>query len=389
VSAWADAEPVEDRFCELRLELPRKGLERRSERVGLGEEAEGGGELDYVPMDRFGLAGEGVEAIVVEIGGGEGRLPIRREAPGAVVEALAGDRDIVAVEDAMDEAGGDVGGGEAGAFADDVGEQAGGGVLAAFLAVIVAQAIIGEALHLFLRVEPGEALEGADADMAVLEPDEDRGAGGGGLIVALQSLAGLDQREGLGGLDAQCLQHLGGEDLAHAALQSQTAVAEAGVGGLARALGAEIEQPARAVAELGEEETPPVADVGIIGAELVPMIAQRQRLGEVVRERLEAAEAAEPLLVRQGVEPDRRRPAVVAEAKDRLREIGGADGIVEGFAELEDRGIGRVGGAGWLVGHRATPKRRRRRRFRIRAGPPASRSRPPSPDRDVYARRRG
>ena len=128
-------------------------------------------------------------------------------------------------------------------------------------------------------VERGEALEGADPDMAVLEADEDGRAGRGGLVAALERLAGLDQREGLRGLDAERFEHLGGEQLAHAALQRQPAVAEAAVGRLARALGAEIEEPAVRVAQLREQEAAAVADVGIVHAELVAVIAQRQRLG--------------------------------------------------------------------------------------------------------------
>ena len=156
--------------------------------------------------------------------------------------------------------------------------------------------------------------------MAVLEPDQHRRAGGGGLVVALQRLAGLDQREGLRGLDAERLEHLGREHLAHAALQRQPAVAEAAVGRLARSLGAEVEQPAAAVAQLREQEAAAVADVGIVHPELVAVIAQRQRLGEIVGQRLEAAEMADPFLVAQIRQADRRRPAVVAEAQDRLRE---------------------------------------------------------------------
>ncbi len=63
-----------------------------------------------------------------------------------------------------------------------------------------------------------------------------------------------------------------------AALQRQPAVAEAAVGRLARALGAEIEQAARRVAQLREQEAAAVADVGIVHAELMAVIAQRQRL---------------------------------------------------------------------------------------------------------------
>ena len=163
----------------------------------------------------------------------------------------------------------------------------------------MAQAIVGEPAEIFGLAERGEALEGADPDMAVLEADEHGGAGGRGLVVALQRLARLDQREGLRGLDAERLEHLGGEDLAHAALQGQPAVAEAAAGRLARALGAEIEQAVRAVAQLGEQEAAAVADVGIVGPELMAVIAQRQRLRQVAGQRFEAAEMADPVGVAQ------------------------------------------------------------------------------------------
>ena len=60
----------------------------------------------------FGLPGEGVEPVMIEVGGREFRLPFGSEAPGAVIEALASDVDIVAVEHAVDEARGEVGRGQ-------------------------------------------------------------------------------------------------------------------------------------------------------------------------------------------------------------------------------------------------------------------------------------
>jgi hypothetical protein len=59
----------------------------------------------------------------------------------------------------------------------------------------------------------------------------------------------------------------------------------------------------RAVAQLREQEAAAVADVGIVGPELVAVIAQRQRLRQVVRQRLEAAEMAQPFLVAQPSSP--------------------------------------------------------------------------------------
>src|SRR5947208_6498807 len=64
-------------------------------------------------MHRFRLPGEGIESVMVEIGRGEGRVPLGGEAPRAIVEALAGDVDIIAVEYAVDEAGSEIRCGEA------------------------------------------------------------------------------------------------------------------------------------------------------------------------------------------------------------------------------------------------------------------------------------
>jgi hypothetical protein len=52
------------------------------------------------------------------------------------------------------------------------------------------------------------------------------------------------------------------------------------------------------VAALGEQETAAIAEIGVIGAELVAVIAQRQWLFEAAGERFEAAEVAEPDIVR-------------------------------------------------------------------------------------------
>ena len=124
-----------------------------------------------------------------------------------------------------------------------------------------------------------------------------------GLVAALERLAGLEQGEALRRLDAQRLEHLGREHLAHAALERQPAVAEAAVGRLARTLGAEVEQSVPIIAKLREEEAAAVADLRIVHAELMAVVAQRQRLGEVVGERLEAAEMRFPPL-RVELEPD-------------------------------------------------------------------------------------
>src|SRR5690606_33605471 len=123
---------------------------------------------------------------------------------------------------------------------------------------------------------------------------------GGGLVAALQFLAGLDQRQALAGIDAECFQQGGGQHLADPTLQRQPAIPATRPRGAAGALGAEIEQAAgRQLLELSEQEAAAVAEVGIVALELVAVIAQRQRRLEAPRQRLEAAEMGKPLLVRK------------------------------------------------------------------------------------------
>ena len=231
--------------------------------------------------------------------------------------------------------------------------------------------------------------------MAVAEPDQHRRAGRRGLVAALQRLAGLDQREGLRGVDAERLEHLGREHLAHAALQRQPPVAEAAVGRLARALGAEVEQPARAVAELGEQEAAAVADVGIVHAELVAVIAQRQRL----RRDCPGSGSKRPKWRIQSSSPRPASPTAGAQRslrkrRMRLREIGRLDRVVEGVAERRgwrdradrarvaevassgDRTSGQIGEWAWRIGPMAIGRRATGCGSTI-AIMPASASRPP------------
>jgi hypothetical protein len=138
------------------------------------------------------------------------------------------------------------------------------------------------------------------------------------------------------------LEHLGRQDFANAALQCQPSVAEPAVRRLPRSLGAEVHQAAAIVAQLGEGEAATVADVRIVLAELVPVIAQRQRLRQRVGQRREATERPGPFLVAQRVEPHLRRGAIVAEAQYRLRKIRGRGRVPQRGAEIEQRDGGAV-----------------------------------------------
>src|SRR3546814_7742263 len=147
-------------------------------------------------------------------------------------------------------------------------------------------------------------------------PDYDGRAGGGVVVMTLRRLAPLDDRTGLRAVDAHRLEHLRRQNLPLAALQRQPAVAEAAIGRPARTLGAQVQQPADAVPKLREQEAAAVPDVGIVHAELMPMIAQRQRLGQRSLQRLEPAEMRQPLLIAQVAEAHRFRPSVIAETQD-------------------------------------------------------------------------
>ena len=105
-----------------------------------------------------------------------------------------------------------------------------------------------------------------------------------------------NKSEGLGCVDAERFEHFGREHFAHAALQGQASVGSAAVRGLARTLGSEVEQAVPLVAKLGEGEAAAVADVRIVHAELMAVISKRERLRQIVRQRLEPAEMPRPLL---------------------------------------------------------------------------------------------
>ena len=124
------------------------------------------------------------------------------------------------------------------------------------------------------------------------------------------------------------------QNLAHAALERQPPVAAPRPGRLAAALGAEIEQSAvLGVAQLREQEAAPVAEVRVVHAELVAVIAQRQRLREPARERRETPEMLDPFRIAQRVQADPRRPALIAVAESMFGETGGFDAVEEGLAQ--------------------------------------------------------
>jgi hypothetical protein len=98
------------------------------------------------------------------------------------------------------------------------------------------------------------------------------------------------------------------------------------------------------VAQLRKSEPAPVADLGVVHAELVAVVPERERLRQVVRQRLEPREVADPVRVGQLGKPDRARPAVVAEAQLGFREIRRGHRIAEPFGQFRNRRVGAIGG---------------------------------------------
>ena len=132
-------------------------------------------------------------------------------------------------------------------------------------------------------------------------------------------LAGFEQGEALRRVDAERLEHFGRQHFAHAALQRQPPVAAAAPRRLAAALGAEVEQAARArrgAARTGSRARRRCRDCrGGTGARDSAARAARQIAGQ----RLEPREMPLPIDLVQA--PSRRLgPALVEEARDALRE---------------------------------------------------------------------
>ena len=118
----------------------------------------------------------------------------------------------------------------------------------------------------------------------------------------LQSLACLNHRKCLRRIDAQRLQHFGGKDFAHRAFQRQPAICRARIGRGPRPLGTKIQNAAILITHLRKQESASIADFRIIDAKLMPVIAQRQRLFEIFRQRLKLAKMTDPRGIIQPVQ---------------------------------------------------------------------------------------
>ena len=274
---------------------------------------------------------------------------MRQEAVGAVIKTLAGDIDVVGIQNAMHEARREPAGRGRRRAGDHCTEEGCGHLRQGFagsLGEVMRHTVPGERLHPPGIVMRQQALETADPDMRMRQPHENAGSCRRGFVIPVQRLAGLDQRERLRGVHAKRFEHRGGQHLAHTALEREAAIAAPRPRRLPATLGAEIEQAAAIIAQLGEKEAAPVAKVRVVGAELMPVIAQRQRRVEAARQRPEAPEMREPFGIVQRIQPDAGIPAPVAIAQDCCRKIRRRDDIKKRFAKCVVQGFRSIGGGG-------------------------------------------
>ena len=211
---------------------------------------------------------------MVEIGGGEMAVPMGRPAPRAVVEAFGRDRDIVAVEHAVHEAGGDIGGGEPRGAAGDAVEQprrrpppaprrrGGAGNNR-------------RAWRCCRPVEISEPLEGCRCGYDRGPAGPARPSRSARIVVASRPRRSRSAKSSSRSR-RRALRASRSPAPAQPALQGQPAVAEAAIGGLARSLGAEVEQAPTALASpsrsCANRKPRPSPMSGLAHAELVAVI---------------------------------------------------------------------------------------------------------------------
>ena len=194
-------------------------------------------------------------------------------------------------------------------------------------------------------VEVGVALEGAEADVAVRQPGQHRRARRAGLVAALaaprRSRSGRTTAE-VGTPSASSIAVASTSRTPPFRVSRPSPPRDQGVWP-EPLVPRSSSRPGPRLAQLGEQEAAPVAEVGVVDAELVAVVAQRQRLGQVARQRLEPARRRRSIPRRSG-RPARRVAAArsLRKRKVALRELGRAHRVGEALAEVEEAGIGPV-----------------------------------------------
>ena len=247
-------QPLVRRLAPARQAQPRQKRRPQLADIGRTEAVQGLGQglrrrhrlqrpaqLRQGPEHRLRLAREGIQAGAVEIGGGEAGLIVRQEPPRPVVEALARDVQIVGIQHAVNKARRDPPRRQPRRGLDH-GAQEAGHVAGRHGRVVERPGMLHQGLHHVGPFQIRRPLKGPEPDVAVRQPHQHRRPGRGRLIAPLQRLAGLDQGQGPAGRHALRLQHGRRQHLAHPALQRQPPVPRPRPGGLAGALGAQVEK---------------------------------------------------------------------------------------------------------------------------------------------------
>ena len=255
----------------------------------------GAGELAQVPEHRLRLAAEAVEPGVVEIGGDEVGIVARQEAVGPVVEALAGDVHVVGVEHAVHETRPPSSARRArrrcGRPRPRAAPPAGSRrrCRAPGSRSRTTDRELGDQLG---ALQGRVALESPEADMAVRQAGQHRRRASGWA----RRCAAAPRRSRSA---RRCARS---ERPAPRAWPSASTSRtppfsvrrpspRARPRRLARALGPQVEEPpGPRLAQLGEQEAATVAEIGVVNAELMAVVAHRQRLRLVAGQRLEASE---------------------------------------------------------------------------------------------------
>ena len=346
-----EAEAIQESCPESGAGQVRIGVDGLLRGLQSGHRQQAFGQPRQIPAYRARLAAKGVEPGLIKISGGEAGVPDRRKAPWTIVEALPGDIYVVRIEHPMDEAGRHIGArqtGDARRHRFEQGRRPSFRGLRHEFGEIIVNCIAEQSLDRGGVFEISKALEGADADMRVGKPQEHTGARGRRLVAANQFFPGFDQAEALGCVDAHGFQHLRREDFTNAALEREPSVAAPRPGRPAASLCPKVKQaPIPGVSQLCEKKPPAIAKVWIIGAELMPVIAQRQRLWECAGQRLEAAEMSNPFVVAERVEAHARRPSLVSKAQNVVGEARRGHFVKKALAKRRVQGFGLVAGGNW------------------------------------------
>ena len=225
------------------------------------------------------LVAVGITPAMVDAAEDGGRIGRLHEGAGAEIDGLTGNRHVVGIHHAMDEADVHPLRDQPGLALGHRAQQTQHPVGRADQGRVVARdGVLGQ-LAQFVEVTAGdEVLEGPHAKMTRRHPREHRA---GQRQFARHRLAGSGDRQRAGGGNAQRMHRLADDHLAQHRPHRGTAVTAARKRCAARPLQREVAAPAVAVDHLAQQERAAVAQLRREAAELVAGIGLRQRLGTI------------------------------------------------------------------------------------------------------------